>query len=692
MKSVLSIDWESRSAADLKLVGLHCYAVHPSTDIQCLGWAFDNDEPRIWKPKKEFLPPEVKRHIELGGKVQAFNAAFEVQIAKHVAHHRYGFPIISNEQIECTMVRAYAAGLPGSLEKCAAALGVKERKDQAGGRLTLQLAKPKSIDPVTNNVTWWEDEERMERLYAYCLQDVRVEREVANRIPHLSPYERKVWLLDQKINDTGIMVDIPAVKRAIQVVESETIRLNNEMQAISNGQISTCTAVRQIKDYLEFYGVSGETIDKAAVKEHLEYPGLHPTARKILELRAEAGKSSTAKFEAMVNRASQDARLRGCYQYSGANTRRWAGRGVQLQNLPRSKLKFEVVEQIIADLKKGATGEELDLYYGSPLSILGDCVRSFLVAAPKHELLVADFSAIEARVLAWLAGEQNVLRVFMDGGDIYRVAAAQVFGRRPEDVTDSERQIGKVIVLSLGYGGGVSAFQTMAKGYGVKMAPAFEHLYASADSRQKEMAEKNWNQNGSKYEISREEFIASDLTKMFWRANNLNIVRFWYDLENTAITAVNTPGITFRTNLRNVKFSKQGSFLWCQLISGGVICYPYPEIRKTLTPWGEEKFALSYMSEDGTSRKWQRFTTYGGSLAENITQAVSRDLLADAMLRLDEKGFKINLHSHDEVVAEMPIGVAALENVISIMTENPPWAKGLPLSATGFVSKRYRKG
>lgn len=685
-EKILHLDFETRSCADLRKVGLDVYAVHPSTDVLCAAYAFDEGPVQLWIPGQP-VPRVLVDHIVCDLEVWAHNAFFELAIVNEICAGKYNWPILSSDQMVCTMAMAYAMGLPGSLDGCAAALGITERKDAAGGRLMLQLSKPKTEEPLT----WWDDAERLQKLYDYCRQDVVVERAAGNRMLRLSPYEKKVWKLDWEINKRGITADVPTIKLAIALVECEKDRLNTEMRKVTGNNVAACSAVQQIKDYLEFYGVTGDGLDKAMLAEHLTKVDLHPIARRVLELRAEAGKAATAKFTPMVTRAGPDNRVRGCFQYSGANTRRWAGRGIQLHNLKRPK-KDTPVEQIIEDIAAGCTAAQLDMWYGSPMGLMGDCTRSFLMAAPGSELLVADFSAIEARVLAWLAGQNDVLEVFRSGQDIYKVAAASIFGVKIEDVTDDQRQVGKVAILALGYGGGVGAFQTMAKGYGVKMEPAFPHLLRHAKPDQRIRAEKTWasNKKNPKYEdISREEFLASDLTKIFWREANPRIVEYWDELEIAAISATKNSGQIFGNS--RVRFKKVGSFLWCRLPGGGVICYPYPEVKEVKTPWGSTKTGLTYMAEDGQSKKWMRFTTYGGSIAENITQSVSRDLLADAMLRLDSKGFSIVAHVHDEIICEMPIGMAALQEMIRIMTDNPEWAKSLPIKASGFVARRYRK-
>lgn len=302
--------------------------------------------------------------------------------------------------------------------------------------------------------------------------------------------------------------------------------------------------------------------------------------------------------------------------------------------------------------------ETIDLFYGSPLSVLSDCLRGFFISKPGHDLIGCDFSAIEARVLAWLAGEDAVLEVFRGHGKIYEHAASGIYGIPISAVSKQQRQVGKVCILALGYQGGKGSFQTMAKNYGVKVSDA-----------------------------------EAENIKIAWRTKNKNIVNFWYALERASISAVMNPGSQFRAGAegRQTSYKVSGSFLWCQLPSKRVLCYPYPEVKPIQTPWGEMRDALTYMSEDTLSKKFIRHTAYGGLLAENVTQAVSRDLLAEAMLRCESSGYPIVLHIHDELVSEVPEGFGSVEEMCSIMSMPPIWAKDLPIKAEGFRSKRYQK-
>lgn len=340
--------------------------------------------------------------------------------------------------------------------------------------------------------------------------------------------------------------------------------------------------------------------------------------------------------------------------------------------------------------------DRIAFFHGSPMTVLADCMRGFITAAPGHDLLAADFSAIEARVLAWLAGQEDILDVFRSGQDIYCHEASPIYGRTITKADKNERQVGKVAVLALGYGGGIGAFGTMARGYNLDLEPVFDHLRDGFSGTEIENAELAY--AGYKGRVAsplgREAAFAADIIKQRWRVKNHQIAGWWAELEAAAIDAVRQPGkLTPDGFVRSpVRFKTAGSFLWCRLPSGRVLCYPYPKVEEIETPWGSRKTGLTYMTVDGITGKWGRTKTYGGKLAENVTQAVARDLLAEAMIRLEDAGYPVVMHVHDEVVSEMPAGVGSVDEMERIMSVSPVWANGLPIAAEGWRGRRYQKG
>lgn len=662
-------DFETYSRVDLKTAGLHNYAVDPSTGIHCLSWGSDPFDIQTWVEGDPF-PEELREHIASGGIITAWNAAFEAYLWNLCAVRKYGWPKLPIEQVQCSMAMAYAMSLPGALEKAAAALGLAQQKDMKGGRVMLQLAQPKA------DGTFWTREEapeKFEQLVLYNQQDVRTELAARERLMELSDYEKRIWKLDFDINAKGVQVDLAAVNAAIRLVESEKQRLDADMLRVTGGEVGKCTEVQLLVKWIRNQGVDIKGVAKSDVLDALRGE-LPPAVVAALNLRKEAAKSSTAKLIAMRDAASADGRVRGILQYHGANTGRWAGRRIQVQNYPRTRkgIKQKHVEDIIANLHDR---NYIDLMYGPVLDAMADSLRGMIVAAPGNDLLSADYSNIEGRVLAWLAGEEWKLQAFRDydtitgkdakgepirkGPDIYKLSYSKSFGVPVVDVDDDQRQIGKVQELSMGFGGGVGAFQNMARIYGVKVSDK-----------------------------------DADQFKVAWREAHPKVVRYWHDHESAAINAVQL-GCVCKAGAagRQVSYKKDGSFLWMQLPSGRVLCFPYPTVRDVEVPWGGTKPALFYWTVNGTTNKWEETSTYGGDLAQSATQAVARDVMANAMPKLEAAGFPIVFHVHDQIVAEIASirGSDALPEFERIMATTEPWAAGLPVAAEGWRGKRFRK-
>jgi len=648
------IDFETRSVLDLADVGLHNYALHPTTQPWCMAYGLGDEEFKLWW-FGEPLPEIVRDHVELGGIIVAHNATFEWKVWNYIMAARHGWPELDINQCRCTMAMAYAMALPGKLADAAAALGLEAQKDMKGHRLMLQMCRPRSTNPLT----WWDDDDRKQRLGEYCVVDTQVEREMYRRMRKLSDSEQRLWGLDHRINERGVFIDRPTIRKAVEVCNAEKLKLDTRIQKATDGFVSSASEVARLTKWVRAQGIPIPAMAKADVLEALEDDNLPANVQAALRVRQEAGKTSVAKLVTMLANAGPDNRVRHTLQYHGAATGRWAGRVIQLQNFPRPRKGIgpNDVFDIIGYLNN-AEIETLDMFYGPVLDAVADSLRGMLMAAPHHNLIAADFSAIESRVLAWLSGQEDKLDIFRGHGKIYEFVASGIYRKDIELVDEYERFVGKVAELALGYGGGVGAFQQMAKGYGLKVA----------DSRAEEI-------------------------KLAWRESNPNTVRYWYALNDAAMQAVDHPGvITYAgSSGRRIAYGMNGSFLWCKLPSGRALCYPYPKLEEVETPWGQMKLALTYMYVDSFTKKWVRGSTHGGVLAENVTQAVSRDLLADSIMRVERNRFKTVFHVHDEIVCEVPEDFSDLEMFEKLVSTTEAWAKDLPVKAKGWIGRRYRK-
>jgi DNA polymerase len=700
MQPLLHIDFETRSTVDLKKTTTDVYAKDPTTDVWCMAYAFDDEPVELVTPVTANSPEhildgapgmyDVMNHVQDGGLVYGHNITFEWHIWNKIMAPQYGWPELKIEQCRCTMAMAYAMSLPGSLENAAAATGLEIQKDMNGHRLMLQMAKPRKIE-ADGTVVWWDDPEKLQRLYTYCKQDVETERALHARLRELSGAEQKLWFIDQRINERGVYIDAEAVQKAQRLAEINGQKLNTEIDQVSDGWIGSYTYVNQITDFLRMNGVETKGVAKADVTALLKQD-IPDSVRRVLEIRQAGAKTSTAKFDTMLNSASEDGRVRGLFQYHGANTGRWAGRKVQLHNLPRPTLEQYEIEDILDNHLDEY--DAITVLYGDVLDVLASCLRGVITAGPGNELSVLDYSNIEGRDLAWLAGEEWKLDAFRafdrkEGPDLYKVTAGSILGIPPEDVSKLMRQnLGKVSELALGYEGGVGAFQQFARAFSIDMAEHFNTIKESLPGYF-EKAKDNYKQRGKGSGVSTKAWVASEMVKLAWRDRHPATTTFWKNLNQAAIAAVNSP--TSIQKVGRVKFIKKGSFLWCQLPSKRLLCYPYPRIEMETTPWGSEVEKLWYKGVNQKTRKWTDLETYGGKLAENITQGVARDPLSESIVRLEDRDYPVVMHVHDEIVCEDKIGKIKLSDMATLMTELPVWAKGLPVAVEGWQGKRYRK-
>lgn len=652
--NTLSIDIETYSSVDLAKCGVYKYCQSPDFEILLIAYSFnggtvhviDTAEATESELFEAFLPYLTDASVLK----TAHNAAFErTALAAY-----FGVPMPA-EQWECTMALAAQCGLPLSLDAASKALGLDAKKDAAGKALIRYFCCPckptKANGGRTRNLPH-HDPEKWEKFIEYCQQDVVVEQAIKTKLSWFKPTEteRRVWILDQKINDTGVLLDPVLAENAIYIDTEYRERLTAEAVALTG--LGNPNSVSQLKTWLgEALETEIDTLNKESVGDLLK--SANGQAERVLQIRQLMAKSSVKKYTAMINAVGRDCRVRGLLQYYGANrTGRWAGRLVQVQNLPQNKLSdLALARQIVRD---GDT-DGLEWIFGNVPDTLSQLIRTAFVAPAGSRFIVADFSAIEARVIAWLAGERWRMDVFNTHGKIYEASAAQMFKVPLESISKDGpnyhlRAKGKIAELALGYQGGTGALEKMGA---LKMGLQENEL--------------------------------PRLVAM-WRAANKAIVNLWDRVNDAALTALLNPGSAYKLS-NGVKFLFVSGHLIIRLPSGRDLVYQNARIQKNR--FGLD--AIKYQGMDQTTKQWGWQETYGGKLVENCTQAVARDLLADALLRLDAAGYKICMHVHDECVLEMPYGQGSTAEVDRIMGEPIPWAAGLPLKAESYETEFYKK-
>lgn len=645
----LAIDIETYSPEDLKKTGVYRYAESPDFEILLFAYAFDNEPVRaIGLGEGEALPEEVRRALTDPAVLKtAFNANFEITCISS-----YLGTLLPVNQWECTMIRAAMCGLPLSLDAASKALGLTEEKMQAGKALINYFSKPckptKANGGRTRNRPH-HDPDKWALFKKYCVQDVEVERAIRKELDFLviPPAEKKLWALDQEISRRGVMVDLRLIDNAIRMDAICKERLTNQSAEITGLENPNSTA--QLRDWLsDEMGEKIENISKETIKELIGKVD-NDLIRRVLINRQEAAKTSVKKYSAMRTAVCRDGRVRGMLQFYGANrTGRWAGRLVQLHNLPQNHLNDL---DLARDTVLSGDIELLQLLFGNVPDTLSQLIRTAFVAPEGHRFIVADFSAIEARVIAWLAGEEWRLEVFRTHGKIYEASASQMFKVPIEQITKGSplRQKGKVSELALGYQGGPGALVQMGA---LKMGLTEEELPGLVEA---------------------------------WRRANPAIVRLWGEVGNAAIRAVRDGGGYIIRG--GIKFIKRGAYLCIDLPSGRTMYYARP--RLAANRFGSQ--ALKYEGMDQTTKRWAEQDTYGGKLVENIVQAIARDCLAITMRRLEKAGYPIAMHVHDEVILEVQNGAGSLSEACDIMGHPIRWAPGLPLRADGYETNYYKK-
>lgn len=710
-----TLDFETRSACSLLDCGAWIYSKHPTTQVMCLlarlpHWP--TGETLAWHPEMPWLSlDETVRRMGVdeddgidayarlgelwdwigeGELVEAHNAQFERFIWANQMQPKYGWPAVGHRQWRCSAAKAAAYGLPRSLEGATDALRLPIRKDMEGSKVMKKMAKPRKprkaevktyltfrtdlgLEPDTPwdvavaelrrrgqepPLFWHESPELLDRLIAYCRIDVLAEEAVSERLRDLSDLETEMYLMDQHINEQGFQLDRKAVATARYYIDSISAALNKELVTLTDGRVEKATQRAKMQSWFANNGLflcdmQGGTLDDAAKRKDLD-----SQVRRALYVYRSLGRTSTAKYAAMANWADPDDWcVRGSLLYHGAGTGRWTGKGIQPHNFPRGQIKDMV--SAWDDLMTLDPGWVESLYGGDVMEVLSWALRGVIIPRAGRELFVADYAAIEARVVLWLADDRRALEVFYRGEDIYCDMAASIYGRHiDKDRDPDERQMGKQAILGLGYQMGAVKFRaTLAEKYSIFISEEFAKQIVDA-----------------------------------YREKYHRVKRMWYEQERAAIAAVQAPGRVVKCG--RVKWRVVRDFLHCRLPSGRTLGYCEPAIIDKPMPWDRTDLrpALTFMGVDAYTKKWCRQDAYGGLLVENITQATARDLMAEAMLRCHQGGkYDVLLSVHDELIAECDHGLGHVKEFEDLMARTPEWAEGCPVKAEGWQGLRYRK-
>ena len=650
-KRVLGIDIETHCDKDLAKCSVYSYIEDKSFEILLFAYAFDDEEVRVVDIKNgECIPDFVVDAIYDENIIKtAFNANFE-----RICLNKYFNKEIPIEYFRCTMVNALYLGLPASLEKLGQVLNLKDKKLEEGKNLIkiFSTSKGKRLYKEDDLKLWNDFKE-------YCKRDVEVERDIRNIFKNypIPDTEQKLWVMDQCINDRGILIDYLLIDRCLELNSVNNDILKDKLKSISN--IKNPNSSKEVKDYLnKEFGFNVDSLNANSVSEILD-SDVDEGIKEVLRIRKAICRTSLKKFDAMKHCACYDFRIRGLLQFYGANrTGRWAGRLVQVHNLPQNKYEYlSLFRDYVRDFKGEFDRNSVNFIeenFGKISTLLPQLIRTAFIPRAGYRFVIADFSAIEARIIAWLSGEKWRNDVFKSHGKIYEASAARMFKVDIDDIKPGSdlRQKGKIAELALGYQGGRGALLTMG---------------------------------AAKMGLSNDEI--DGLVKSF-RRENPNIVNLWREVERCAMHAVEN---RCSCSLNNISFVYERGLLFIRLPSGRCLTYVRPRIDI-----GEFGKKISYEGVNQSIKRWERIDTYGGKLTENIVQAIARDCLGEVILRLEEAGFNIVMHVHDEVVIEIPKDFKDedinMKSIKKLMEEHISWAKGLYLEVDLFESLFYRKG
>ena len=699
MSKILWLDLETYSETPIKN-GTHAYA--ENVEIMLFAWAIDSDPVQVWDVTANAkIPLELRLALKNPDVlIYAHNSHFDRTVLNHAMP---GVAAGGVERWRDTMVRALAHGLPGSLGDLCDILSVSQdkAKDKAGKQLIQLFCKPRPKNSTIRRATAKTHPVEWQRFVEYAGLDIDAMREIDKKLPgwNYSGQELALWHRDQRINDRGVFMDVQLAEAAVTAVEMEQKVLAKRTQELTENEVQAATQRdAMLKHIAEAFGIELPDMQASTLQRRVNDPDLPFELRELLAIRLQASSTSTSKYKTLMKGVSRDGRLRGTLQFCGASrTGRWAGRLFQPQNLPRPTLKQDDIDFGIEALKAGCA----DLLYDDVMQLTSSALRGCIMAPAGKKLVVSDLSNIEGRVLAWLAGEKWKLQAFRDydtiigtdekgeairaGHELYKLAYAKSFGVHPDEVDKDQRQVGKVQELALGYEGGVGAFLTFSLAYNIDLE---EMASAAIDNIPRHILDEavrayEWAVKQKRtYGLSKRAYVVCDSFKRLWREAHSATFSFWKEIDQATRRAIATPGITI--SCRKLKLRRDGSWLRIQLPSGRAVCYPGARI--------DDSGKISYMGINTYSRKWQRLQTYGGKLAENVTQATARDVMAANMPCVEDNGYDIILTVHDEVLTEAPdTADYSHEHLSTLLATNPAWALDLPLSAGGFEAYHYRK-
>ena len=725
MANKLHLDFETRSRSDIRKEGAARYAMDPSTQILIACWCIERDGKRgpvetwrIGQPKPQALIDAVN---EPGMTVVAHNAMFELFVWNYVGQ-RMGWGTLRIDQMDCTMARAYVMSLPGALANVTRILGVKAQKNP-DGKDGIKIFSIPNPDGSFNEPDDYPEDFR--RFCVYCADDVRAECGLDDVLPQLSASERAIYHFDLLVNSRGFRLDVPVMEKAAELLDAAKAQADARLREVTGIETYrtksmkkgttapfTTTTTGPLKEWIKGRGIPADGLakdDVAAIREHAELIG-DDAVLEALRLRQLGSKAtSLAKYRSGLACASpKDQRARGLLNYHKASTGRWAGALYQPHNLERvdHERDWPQVEQMLEWFNRHDAPDIMDLCELNgiePLQALGKCTRAMIVAAPGKRLIGADFSNVEGRGSAWLAGEEWKLEAFRQydagtGPDLYKLAYAKSFGVAVDGVTKPQRQIGKVEELAFGYQGAVGALVKMAAGYGLDPDTIMHAVLPAAEPKLLAACRAKYDPK-SAHGLSIDQFTALRYLVDSWRQAHPMTVKAWYACQEAVIEAVSNPGQRFSlfNNRVVVRCTRNRAFLYIYLPSGRPLAYFRPKIREEEverddgSTWIKRSVTVEGVDSRGGANAWGKVYLYGGIIWENIIQALCRDLLAHGMMAAEAAGYPICLHVHDEAVAEVPFGTGSAEEFQTVLSAKPKWAAGFPLVSAGWEDERYVK-